>query len=41
MISGKVAKTALVVLLGRNLDLFQPQINRSNPVSVEGFLRHL
>jgi len=41
MISGTIAKTALVVLLGQNLDLFQPQVKRSSPVIADGFYRHL
>lgn len=41
IISGNITRAALVVLLGRNLDLFQPQVNRSNPVIAEGFYRRL
>lgn len=41
VISGTLAKVALVVLLEQNRDLLQPQIERSKPVIVEGFHRHL
>ena len=41
IISGDPVKVALVVLLEQNRDLLQPQIERSNPLIVEGFHRHL
>ena len=41
MISGILAKVALVVLLEQNRDLLLPQIERSKPTIVDGFHRHL
>jgi hypothetical protein len=41
MISGVLAKVALVVLLEQNRDLLLPQMERSKPTVVEGFHRHL
>jgi hypothetical protein len=41
MISGILAKVALVVLLEQNHDLLLPQIERTKPTIVEGFHRHL
>jgi hypothetical protein len=41
LVDGDVVKVVLVVMLSRNLDLLKPQIERTNPVTVEGFHRHL
>jgi len=41
VVSGVPVKVALVVLLEQNRDLLLPQIERSKPVIVEGFHRHL
>ncbi len=41
MIQGVATKVVLTVLLSRNSDLLAPQLERTHPVSVEGFHRHL
>lgn len=40
-ISGNIKKVALTVLLRLNRNLLEPQINRTKPVVIEGFHRHL
>ena len=41
LIQGVPSKVALVVLLSQNMSLLSPQIERINPVTVEGFHQHL
>jgi len=41
VLSGVPAKVALVVLLEQNRDLLTPQIERSKPIIMDGFHRHL
>jgi hypothetical protein len=41
MISGIPTKVALLVLLGQNRDLLEPQMERTKPTIIEGFHRHL
>ncbi len=41
LISGKVAKVALVTVLSNSSRLLQPQIERVKPVEIEGFHKHL
>ncbi len=39
--AGAAGKVALVVLLERDTRLLSPQIQRTHPIVVEGFWRHL
>jgi hypothetical protein len=41
LISGDPTKVVLVAMLTRNLRLLQSQVERTNPVTVEGFHKHL
>jgi hypothetical protein len=41
MIQGQPAKVILTVLLSPNRGLLSPQVEKLNPVRVEGFPRHL
>jgi hypothetical protein len=41
VIAGSLVKVALVVILSQSKGLLQPQIERINPVEVEGFHKHL
>jgi hypothetical protein len=41
MIHEQPAKVVLVVLLSQNRELLFPQIEKLNPVRVQGFHRHL
>ncbi|MBI4267186.1 MAG: hypothetical protein HY662_00190 [Chloroflexi bacterium] len=41
VIAGSLVKVALIVVLSHSIGLLQPQIERLNPVEVEGFHKHL